>query len=107
AGFWCLGSGEERRKKQSRYARVARDQTHPDGSHGCSNLLGPNGPIIPLMRPGLAGIAALAALAGAPSVMLQRSMLIQLKQQRASPPICCAKYSLGHFRLGVPLNEQG
>ena len=43
AGFWFLSSGEGSRKKQSRYARGARDQTHPDGSHGCSNLLGPDG----------------------------------------------------------------
>src|SRR5262249_34371686 len=27
----------------------------------------------------------------------QRSTLIQLKQQRASPPICCAKNSLGRY----------
>jgi hypothetical protein len=62
AGFWFLSSGERSRKKQSRYARGARDQTHPDGSHGCSNLLGPDGPIIPLMRPGLAGICGVRRL---------------------------------------------
>src|SRR5215475_2919467 len=62
AGFWFLSSGEKSRKKESRYACGARDQTHADGSHGCPNLLGPNGPIIPLMRPCRAGIAALAAL---------------------------------------------
>jgi len=50
AGFWFLSSGERSRKKESRYARGARDQTHPDGAHVCSNLLGPNGPINPLMR---------------------------------------------------------
>jgi len=59
------------------------------------------------MRPGLAGTAAFAALAGAAGLTLQRSVLIQLKQQRASPPICCAKYSLGRFRLGIPTIEQG
>lgn len=96
AGFWFLSSGERSQKKESRYARGARDQTHPDGSHGCSNLLGLNGPINPLMRLCLAGIAALAALSGAAGLVLQRSTLIQLKQQHASPPIWCAKNSLGH-----------
>jgi len=47
------------------------------------------------MRPCLAGIAALAALAEAAGSS-QRSTLIQLKQQRASQPIWCAKNSLGH-----------
>jgi hypothetical protein len=47
------------------------------------------------VRPYLAGIAALAALAEAAGYS-QRSMLIQLKQQRASPPIWCAKNSLEH-----------
>jgi hypothetical protein len=47
------------------------------------------------MRPSLAGIAAFAALAEAAGVMLQRFVLIQLKQQCASPPIWCAKNSLG------------
>ena len=37
AGFWFLSSGERSRKKESRYARGARDQTHPDGAHVCSN----------------------------------------------------------------------
>src|SRR6185436_921523 len=48
AGFRFLSSGEGGRKKESRNACGARDQTHPDGSHGCSNLLGHNGPINPL-----------------------------------------------------------
>src|SRR5262245_35603277 len=95
AGFWFLSSGERSQKKESRYARGARDQTHPDGSHGCSNLLGLKRPINPLMRPCLAGIAALAALSRAAGLALQRSTLIQLKQTHASPPIWCAKNSLG------------
>jgi hypothetical protein len=59
------------------------------------DVLGLNGPIDPLMRPSLAGIAAFAALAEAAGAMLQRFVLIQLKQQCASPPIWCAKNSLG------------
>jgi hypothetical protein len=56
------------------------------------------------MRPCPAGIAALAALAEAAGYS-QRSTLIQLKQQRASPPIWCAKNSLGHStsRTGLSL----
>jgi hypothetical protein len=49
------------------------------------------------MRPCLAGIAALAALSRTAGLVLQRSTLIQLKQQRASPPIWCAKKSLWAF----------
>src|SRR5215470_18508386 len=67
AGFWFLSSGEESRKKQSRYACGACDQTHPDGSHGCSNLLGLNGRLFPscgLVRPALRRSAALAGAAG-------------------------------------------
>ena len=33
AAFWFLSNGEKSRKKESRYARGARDQTHPDGAH--------------------------------------------------------------------------
>jgi hypothetical protein len=57
------------------------------------------------MPPSLAGIAAFAALAEAAGVMLQRFVLIQLKQQCASPPIWCAKNSLGHStdRTGLRL----
>src|SRR5262245_50880010 len=36
ASFWFLSSGEKSRKKKSRYARSACDQTHPDGAHVCS-----------------------------------------------------------------------
>jgi hypothetical protein len=58
------------------------------------------------VRPYLAGIAALAALAEAAGYS-QRSMLIQLKQQRASPPIWCAKNSLGHSTARTRLSLLG
>src|SRR5262249_34324240 len=95
AGFWFLSRGDKSRKKQGRYARGARDQTRPDGFHGCSNLLGSNEPIIPLMRPFWPARRS-PRFPGAAGQMLQRSTLIQLKQQRASSPIWCAKYSLEH-----------
>jgi hypothetical protein len=54
----------------------------------------------------LAG-ASLAALTEAAGLMLQRSTLIQLKQQRASPPICCAKNSLERSTDRTPLRLLG
>jgi hypothetical protein len=49
AAFWFLSSGEGSRKKKSRYACGVCDQTHPDGTHGCSTVR-PRRPINPLTR---------------------------------------------------------
>src|SRR5690349_2060891 len=73
----------------------------------CARSVRPLRPINPLMRPCLAGIAAFAALPGAAGLMFQRSVLIQLKQQRASSPIWCAKNSLGHSTGRTRLRLRG